>query len=359
LIAVSTACQAVLTRSHRKRFSVASWYNGQLLADDIPASTVDEETDRSLRVPERVVLRVPRRDRSFNWAPGSTVDHPLAANGQRLYIKQGIGLTGDTFEWFQRGVYLIEDTAPDGDTVNVTAVGLLALIEEARLVSPLQPTGTMTSALRSLIEPALTVSVSSLVDRAVPSGINFDEDRLGAVMELLDAWSADGAVDPYGVLQVVPAGQSLTPVLTITDGVGGTINEIDGRSTRDDSYNAAVARGTAADGGQLQAIAYDNTGGPTSYGGPFSPLPVPYFFASPLLTTQEQVNAAAQTVLARLLRTSGRLFTVRMVPNPTLQCGDTVTIVGKTYAGLASIESMKLPIHPDGDFATLTVRAMS
>jgi hypothetical protein len=253
-------------------------------------------------------------------------------------------------------VFLIHDSQVNGDTVNVNAVGLLQWIDEARLVSPFQPTGTLLSTLRDLIEPALTVAVdATLVDRAVPAGINFDEDRLGAVNELLDAWPAVAQVDPAGYLLVTPATLSATPVLTISSGAGGTIINATGSSTRDGAYNVVVARGTAADGGQVQGQAYDTYGGPKTYGGPFNPLPVPFFFVSPLLTDVGECDEAAGTILARKRRESAREFTVEMVPHPAIQHGDVVTADGV----LCVVQGLQLPYRANGGSMLLTLKVLA
>lgn len=347
MITVSAAVTDVLTRSYRPHLRVESWRGGALLAADVPVDGASEETDRSLRVPERVTFTVPRRYQSASWAPDSDA-HPLAAKGQRLHVKLGVSTIGSSIEWFQRGVFLIAETVTDDDTVTVTAVGMLTLIDEARLVSPFQPTGTLVSTLRGLVEPALTVLVdSALVDRAVPAGINFDEDRLGAVYELLDAWPADAYVDPAGFLRVQSATQSTTPVFSLTDGAGGTVVTVTGGSTRDGAYTAVVARGTASDGGQVQGTSFD-------LDAVFNPLPVPFFFSSPLLTTVEQASLAAGTVLARKRREAGQQLIVTMVPDPTLQVGD----VGTVNGDLCSIESLNLPYVAGGGPQRLAVRLL-
>lgn len=359
MITLSDAATSILTRSFSYRCRVESWRGEELLADDVPVADGVEETDRSLRVPERVTFTVPRLSRGESWSPVDD-DHPLAANGQRLRVQLGIDIGAGQVEWFQRGWFVIEGATTDGDTVNVTAVGLLALVDEARLVSPYQPTGTLSSTLQGLVEPALTVVVGAgLTDRAVPSGVNYDEDRLGAVMELLDAWGADAVVTEDGYLSVVPMGPSLTPVLELTNGTGGTIIRSTGASTRDGAYNAVVARGTAADGGQVQGVAYDYTG-PKAYGGPFNPLPVPYFYASPLLTTVAQASAAARTVLSRLRRSTSRAFEVEMVPHPALQAGDTVSVTTDDHTDLLCVvEALNLPYQAGGGSQALTLRALS
>lgn len=336
---------------------VESWRGGTLLAASVPVQSASEEGDRSNeRLPQRVTFTVPRRADGVDWSPGSEVGHPLAANGQQLHVKLGVGTLGGQVEYFQRGVFVINDTSVDGDTVTVEALSLLALVDEARLVSPFQPTGTLGSTLRGLIEPGLTVDLTAAPsDRSVPTGVNYDEDRLGAVRELLDAWAADGVVTEDGYLRVVPAADDLTPVVTLTDGVGGTVVRANGSSSRDGGFNAVVARGTASDGGQVQGVTYDTTSN-HAYGTAWSPYPVPYFFASPLLTTIDQCTQAARTVLARLKRTAGATFAVEMRPDPRLQLGDAVQVDFGDFSGVCSIEGQTLPYFGGTGSHLLTVR---
>lgn len=339
--------------------SASSWRGGQLLAADVPIHAATEEVDRAQRIPERVTLTVPRYDGGTVWAPGADVDHPLAANGQQLAVRLGVGTTAGVVEYFGRGWFLIDDVESDGDTVDVTAVGLLKLIDEARLVAPYQPSGTLGSTLRGLIEPGLTVDLTDApADRSVPTtGINYDEDRLGAVLELVDAWAAEATVTELGTLAVEPAAIPTTPVATISEsGSGAVIMRVIGSSSREQGFNVVVARGTASDGGQVQGQAYDTVSN-RAYGTAWSPYPVPYFFASPLLTSNAQCEAAARTVLSRLLRGAGAEWIIEMVPNPTLQVGDPLQLVAEEFEGLVTIERSMLPYRTSGDRRqVLTVR---
>lgn len=334
------------------RIRVESWRGDELLDDDIPVEAGAEDSDRSLRVPERITLSVPRLHRGVTYAPYGD-DHPLAANGQRLRVVLGVGGRGTEVEWIERGWFLVQDSPTAGNTVNVTATGLLTLIDEARFVSPYQPAGTLGSTLRGLMEPALTVDLTaSPTDRSVPSTINWDEDRLQACLDLLDAWGADGSVSAAGVFVVTDAEQPTTPVVTISRST--TAIQVDGTSSRDDGYNVVVVRGTATDGGQVQGVAYETTG-PKAYGGPFSDLPVPYFFASPLLTTVDQCTKAAVTVRDRLRRANAQRLTVEVPPDPRLQLGDVAAL---DDVPAAAIEALRLPYTPGSGAMTLTVREL-
>lgn len=359
MISLSAAATSALGRSWTYHLRVQSVLGSEVLASDIPVTSGNEVVDRTMRIPERVTLRVPRRDRGVSWDPVGQ-DHPLACWGQRLHVDVGIGLAGGRIEWIRRGEYVITDSKPQGDDVSVTALGLLQLVDEARLVSPFQPSGTLVSSLRGLVEPALTIVVDAgLTDRAVPAGANYDEDRLGAVLELLDAWPADARVVPAGYLSVVPATDPTVSVLSLTDDVGGTTFRPRGGCTRDQACTVAVVRGAASDGGQVQGVAYDRSGGPLDVGGPFNALPVPTFLSSPLLTTVGECTAAAETLLARMRRSAARRLTIDMVPHLGLEVGDALSVTGADLVGqLCIVETLSLPLTPDGGAETITVRVV-
>jgi hypothetical protein len=364
VIPLSTAAQAAIQGSYVQRLRVESWLDDELLAEDVPVSDGAEEIDCTLKVPERVTLTVPRFDRGVSWDPLDATD-PLAPYGQRLRVSLGIDLGNDQIEWLERGWFYIANSDTDGDTVRVEARGLLGLIEEARFTAPFQATGTFGSTLRALIEPALTADMSAeLTDRAVPSSMSWDEDRIGALSELLDAWPADARVYGEGILQVMPAVDEMetdaVAVGSLTDGQKGTVVQWSGTATRDGKYNAVVARGQKSDGSQIQAVAYD-TESSLHYGGPFNPLPVPYLYFSPLLTTKTQCAKAARSILARLRRGGDRIVTATMVPNPAVQCDDvlSVTAENKGLSGaLCRVDGMHLPYTPDGGAMGLTLRVI-
>jgi hypothetical protein len=355
----STVTDILAGSAFQLSVTASSWLAGDLLADAVPIASATEEGDRSLRIPERVTFTVPQIDQGVDWSPGRDASHPLAANGQRLAVKIGVGTTAGIVESFSRGWFRIASSETAGGVVTVTAENLLSIVDEARLVTPFKPSGTLVSTLRGLLEPGLLVDVGDApADRSVPANINYDEDRLGAVLELIDAWPADLTVNEDGFLVVTASVVPTVAVATLADsGSGAVVIRSSGSSSREGGFNAVVARGTAADGGQLQAVAYDTTSN-RAIGSGWSPYVVPYFFPSPLLTTRAQCDAAAQTVLRRLQRQAGAEFTVEMVPNPTLQLGDAVQLETADFSGLCAIERLTLPYRiATGDHRqTLIVR---
>lgn len=355
MISTSETVRALLDTgaSFTYHLRVASWLGDTQLADDVPVAAANEEGDRGLSVPERVTFTVPREADGYDWTP-TTDTHPLAAAGQTLKVSLGIGQGADGIEWFQRGEFLIQETDQQGESISVTAVGLLALIDEARFVAPFQPTGTIGSTVRELIEPALTANLENAPsDRNVPtSAVNWDTDRLAALYELMDAWPADVRVNEQGYLEIIADTVPTTDdtVRAFSEDTGGTVIEASGSSTRDGGFNVVVATGQSADGNEVRGIAYVNSG-PWQYGvGAANPLPVPFGYSSPLLTTNGQCTAAATTVLRRKMRQAVlRQYTVKALPDPTLQLGDPVLMfLGDGEAFVATIEGISLPYTATG-----------
>ncbi|WP_426568083.1 DUF5047 domain-containing protein [Streptomyces canus] len=355
---MSDVALAAVQRSHTMRVRVEAWRDGELLTDDVPVDGGSESRDASVNVPESVSLTVPRRDRGTDWDPIDP-DHPLAAYGQQLHISYGVDV-GNGFEWIDRGWFLVTESSADGDTVTVQAGGLLTLIDEAKFAAPYQPSGTFISTVRSLVEPALTVAFdSSLVDRSIPVGMQWDSDRLGALNEVLDTWPATARVTEDGLLLVEPVTDGGTPVIDITDGTGGTVVRWQGSTTRDAAANCVIAQGEDSSGNQIQGVAYDTQpASPFRFGGPFNPLPVPFTFSSPLLTTVAQCRAAAATRLRNLRRANSRKLVATVVPHPGLLTGDVAAVTG---AGLraepCAIEGLNLPYSPGS--MSLKLRVLS
>lgn len=361
MITVGADARAVIdsgTFTYQVRAS--SWLGDQLLADNIPIVGGGEDSDRSLRVRERVVITVPKYDDAGNWWVPTRDDSPLAANGQTLKISLGVGIGVDGTEWFQRGEFLIIQTRESGESLEVTAAGLLYLVQEAGFISPFQPSGTLAETLRALVEPAVQVNLDEApADRAVPSAINWDTDRISAVYSLLDAWPAEARMNEQGYLDIVPIETPVAPIAWFTDSAGGTVVSAVGSSDRDGGFNVVVATGTATDGSEVRGVATVGSGPWTYTTGSANPLPVPFGYSSPLLTTQAQCEAAAQTVLARKMREAMlRRFTITAVPDPTIQLGDPIQLNSIDVVSLlCTVETINLPFLPGP--MTLTVVSTS
>lgn len=359
MLDMSAAAAAVVLRSYEMQVRGTVWQNGVLLATDVPIAEGTETRDRSLTVPESISLTVPRRVAGVTWDPRSSTD-PLASDGQQMQISIGVDTGSAGTEWIERGWFLITGAQPDADNLTITLGGLLTLVAEAKFAGPYQPSGTFVSTVQGLVEPGLTCQFdAALVDRAIPVGLQWDDDRMGALTEVLNAWPAVCEVTETGYLLVEPLVDTGTPVLALNDAPpSGTVIRWAGESSRDGAFNCVVAQGEDALGNAIQGTVYDDDpNSPYFFGGPFSPYPVPYKTTSALLTTVAQCRTAAASTLALNRRTASRRLTVTLVPHPGLETGDVVTLtsaqLGLTGA-LGIIEALTMPYTPSE--MTLTVR---
>jgi hypothetical protein len=361
------AALAIASRSFRMICRATITRAGRVLARDLPVDVGREEGDRTLRVPERVMLQVPKRVDGVDWT-GDGFDSPVAPYGQRLHVKIGVDVGADGYEWINRGEFLIHDTDLTGPTVTINAVGLLALHDEARLVAPFKPTGTVMSCVRKLTEPGLTVAKhADVVDAAVNTGLAYDDDRLAAIIGFARSIAARPQVHPDGYLQILPGGPN--PSITYqqgqellrlhssgTDLIRPSITDLSTAATRDGIFNTMVVRGETAAGAPVVGVAYDYSGGPGTYGGPFNPMPVPDFFYWSHIPNTAFANTIARVTLAERLAPFRRSWRVDAVPNPMYQVRDALQFYPDGDLVDAEVDQITLPYTAASGRMELTVR---
>lgn len=301
---------------------VSSWLGASVLAEDIPA-TGRAVWVRSQKVPESLTLTVPRfsveDDATFDWSPGVDAAAPLARFGQVLDVTVQAGGVD-----VRLGRYLITSWQDQGRDIRVNATGLLQTAADDRLTTVTAPRdgGTLRSEFQRLLPPNVQASFTDLTNRECPRAMEWPDDRLEALYEIADAWPARILSDPWGQVQVLPPLGDPVPVVTLTDGEGGTVVSAPPSDSRERNYNRVVARSSAT-GVDVQAVA-EMTSGPMSVNGPYGA--VTKFFTSPLLLTQDQCLAAAQSQLAASVRPS-RTLQVELAPDPRLEIDDAVMVV--------------------------------
>lgn len=326
--ASSWGCRVVSTRA------------GVLLANDIPVLSGRARWTTNWQVPDSVTINVPRSSvvdsRTVDWLP-VTPDAPLARYGQLLDVT----MVADGVDT-RLGRFLNTDWDYDESTVRVTAPGLLRFAADDRLPASLSPRddGTLQSEfLRLLPEQVSAQFDPALVNRDCPRSMEWDEDRLASLYEIADAWPARVRMDSWGQVLVLPPLEDVPePVLTFTDGEGGTVVSVPRAESRDRSWNHVVARSTA-DGvdAWAEAVRADGPTGVATYGR------VTKFFTSPLLENEAQCFAAAQTQLQDAQRTA-RTLTVRAAPDPRVELDDPVEIIRDGFRDWGYVVGVDLPL---------------
>lgn len=332
---------------------VTSWLDGVPLAPDgVPVLRGRMTANASSRVPDRITLTVPEWDAGMSWVPGDDPAHPLAEYGQMLVVSIRV-VSPVRGEWVTRlGSFFVASTDHDdiAHTVTVTAFGVLQRAAEWEFTTPEAPrtAGTFESEFRRLTPPGLSVSVSTdLVDRACPQSLQWQADRLGAMCEIVDTWPARMLTDQYGTIQLLPELPDVpTPVLTFTDGVGGTLVSAPRGATRTGRPNRVIATGSATDATSLDPVVgvWDVTAGParvTEDGSGYGP--VTHRMSSPLLETSAQAQAAARTTLARLSRPT-KVRNITCAPDPRIELDDAVAVVRDGTADWGFVVGYDLPL---------------
>lgn len=315
---------------------VASWLSGVLLADELPVLGGRLTWDASRNVPDQLRMTVARFDGLRDYLPLEP-DAPLARYGQQLDVT----ITVDGVD-VRMGRYLIVDWSYDEDTIEVTAAGLLQIAADSRLLSPTSPRddGSLASEFVRLLPEQMSAQFASgLVDRPVPAAMSWDESRIDALWDIADAWPAVLRPDAWGqVLVKPPVVVSADPVLSVSDGVGGTVVSVPQVDTRDGAYNIVVARSTA-DGVDAQAVARV-TSGPMAVS---TYNPVPKFFPSPLLLTVDQCQAAANAMRDESTRRSS-VLKVTMAPDPRPELDDTIGVTRDGVLRLGVVVAVDMPL---------------
>lgn len=353
----------VLAGAFRWRPAVSAWRGGTLLAGEVPVISGSLSADATQEVPERLTLTVPEwastdeHPDGFSWVPDSPL-HPLAHYGQYVEVDVHVWSSVTASDPLspptstsRLGRFVVQDWSHDdtSGTVQVECVGVLQRVKDARLrngVAP-HPSGTFTSEFRRLLPPGLGVQFDGLTDRAIPKSFVWDEDRLGALYEIADAWPARLSVDTTGTVRVrSPLPDVAVPVVEYTDGHRGTLISAPTAGTRDGVFNVVVARSSATDDPArppAQAVAVVKQGPlvPAEYG------EVVMFWSSPLASTTAQLQASANTILARKTR-AAVVQRVVAAPDPRPELDDAVGLTRDGTRRVGYVIGFTLPLLGDG-----------
>ncbi len=323
--------------SHGMGLPVAStidvYYDGQLVVSGIPVASGSVTDDETQDVARDLGVSVPRRislDEGItetDLLPTKDLD-PLECYGQQAKINYNVTLPSGRIETFDLGLARLQTwDEEDSGEIALTGAGLLLEAQEDRLLRAVQVRrGTaFPDAARQMVGQILPVAIDEALPARSTGAFTFEEDRLAALGDLLDAWPARAYVDDQGVLQITkPYDDATDPVVRVVrDGEDGTLAKAPRGNSREGRYNGVIATGeTPVDMTPVSGAAYLREGA-MRWNGPFGN--VPYGMSSPLLTTVAQCNAAAATRLQNLQRAT-RPRSLEMVPDARLQPGDIIRV---------------------------------
>ena len=285
--------------------------------------------------------------------PGTDPTAPLTPYQTVANIKAGIQYGDGTRELFDVITGRVGDVTRNADgSVSARIDDLADDVVMARFEQPRNSERvTVLAQIRRLISEALPAATfgTDIVDNpdAQTPVLTWDEDRGKALDDLAEAlgarWYALGNGDfvvreyPYDVGTVVQ---------TITDGSSDGLL-IDGAPsiTRDGSANSVTVTVERFDGGEpFRVTARDSSpSSPTRWGGPFGMRPVVIKVQTPLTVGEATILARAELNARTALSSQ---WSASMVPDYTLEPGDTVRLESRGVASTQLIDAITYPLGP-------------
>lgn len=278
-----------------------------------------------------------------------------------LHISTGIQYPNGLWEVFPvfTGRVYEPQRQPDG-TVTVRGDDLAADVIAFRFEAP-QNTVAEATVLEEIERfilqaiPAATFGTHNVTDQDVPE-LTWDEDRGLALDDLAEVlqgrWYALGDGDFVVRLYPYTAG---TSVSTITDGPGGLVETATRTLTRDGVANSVTVVAERFDGTSPIRVTARNTdsSSPTMFGDRYGRVSKIIKVQTPLTSAAAQQLAVEQLAAASAL---SEQWTVNMVPDATLEPGDTVTVSYRGQSAVQVIDSITYPLTTNG-LMTLQTRS--
>ena len=296
----------------------------------------------------------------MNW--DTSEDGLLTPYGNEIFIERGIVFGGGQTEWVAQGYFRIyevaQEDAPDMP-LRISARDRMSGIIDARLEAPVQFTAatsisTVFTTLVQAVYPTATITFddtlgSTLLGRTVIA----EQDRYAFLRDLVRAHGKIMYFDYQGKLQIKSPPDPDTAVWEINGGELGVLINMSRTLNREGIYNSVVATGEAADTEPpARGVVRDiNPLSPTYFYGRFGP--VPRFYTSPFITTNNQAkNAARQILILSLGRPQAVDFTA--VPNPALEPLDPVSLDPGAVMETHVLDDINLPLVASGQMGAAT-----
>lgn len=281
----------------------------------------------------------------------------LAPYGNRIRVMRGIKFpSGDRFAWTVFTGRIQDDVNATDGQVSLSAADRANEVVEAKFLYPTNSSVgvTVSQQWRQLIVggvPDAVFGPSDTFSQPMPQ-LAWAEDRAGAATEVSTSVGAFWycLADGQYVQRRYPWTVAATPLLTLSDGIGGVVAGAPSRD-RANVYNSIMVTAERADGTTPSyALAQDtNPSSPTYIFGNFGlrHLPVP-------LQTPTS-NAASQAAADAYLKSSIALteaWAWSMPCDASLELGDTVTLDARGESGIIQVLSaFTMPLVPNSAMA--------
>lgn len=348
--------QAALRQPHRRAVQVDVYdINGQPRLLGLRPSTGNVTASLTNRVTRTATFTMTR-----DLYP-LTADDPLSPEHAVVHIRAGIQYGTGQQEMFPLFVGRVWDATLGADgQVTFNCQDLAADVVAYRFEQPRTTVAGLTLAemRRMILEavPQAQFGTDTVVDAPTPQSLTWDEDRGEALDDLAQAvggrWYALGD----GRFVVRPFDYALGPVAqALHDGPRGLLIDALVPRSRTGVSNSVVVVSERSDGTDpVRVPARDTaTGSPTRFGGLFGRVSEIIKVQTPLSFPQAQTLAVTQLQASTALT---RQWSASVVPDYSLEPGDTVDLSFMHVADLQIIDSISYPLDT-GDAMGIQTRA--
>jgi hypothetical protein len=303
--------------------------------------------------------------------PGDYFDD-LAPYGVELFAERGVDFGDGTREFVPLGYFRVDQldqgSMPYGP-ISVDASDRIAQLIQSRVIYPYQVTaGTSHRAIfNTLVNGSNTgagtygmyVGVTVPIDwtdagynpdtELLTTDVVVDDSVYDFLAKLVDAKGCVITAKRTGELAVVNRNPPIDspPDITLREGRTGTLTQASRRISRDGVYNIVRATGSDPATQTGYRLAYiTDPANPLRWDGLFGPAV--RYLASPVLTTSDEADAAAETMLARAtgLPVEQGLW---VVPDPSIDPLDIARVEVATLApGTHTLDELTVPLTGGG-----------
>jgi hypothetical protein len=365
---VSTDFLDSLRGPHQMTARVDAVRNGTVIASDLELSAGSVTVDSTSNTRAQLSATFPDR---------RLID-VLSTAGVELRVQAGVRFYGGSemvpLGMFPVGKWDMGYSLSGG--VQVTAPDRWTVVQRTRFLTPVQWAdrwGSVSDAVGDLMldpwrdrlytNPATVVPSfrNLLPDKGTAQpALVWKQDRDKAVQDLVTSLGAEAFFNEVGnvVLRARPT-LSDTPVWDADASQTGVLMGASRSRSWEQVYNTVIVQGLSpADSSTVTArgmAQVNNSNHPLWVDGPFGE--VPYFYSSTLITTDEQAQEAAASLLMTAASFNS-ILSATCVPNPALQAGDTIRVTLPTgEQELHVLEGFNVPLTLDSYTQNLSLRS--
>lgn len=267
-----------------------------------------------------------------------------------IFAEYGVYTDPANVIWIPQGVFVVTDADEvQENVVEISCSDRWHWVQNARFLQPITTSGLHTDAIVELLrdaDPRILTSLRTPRTSRHNSKV-WERDRDKAIVELAAAASLEVFFDQTGraVIQE-PKQLTAAPDWLIAAGDGGALIESSRGRDQGNSYNAVAVAGETTEGvPPVRAQAFvTNPQSPLLYGGAFGKRP--RFYTSSMITTQQQAQQAADTMLAKVSGIS-KTLDLSTFPHPGLDAGDIIRAEVQTGEWETHlVDGYSLPLGP-------------